>query len=113
MLLSVCGSRWVLVVNPLARERSSRELARTSAFTRKLTRRRALGRSCSNGTSLMGRILRSESTAKGGIFSCETSFSHSPDTKYRDASVPPDTCTPYWFRYPVAFGDDMGSLNRL
>src|SRR2546422_2654339 len=46
--------------------RSIRGLRRASAFARRLTRRRALGRSCWKGTSLIGRIARTESTAKGG-----------------------------------------------
>jgi len=58
-----------------------RELGWVSRLARTLTRRRPLGRNCSNGTSLICRNDINESTANGGILSWLTSFSYSPETK--------------------------------
>src|SRR5437762_10452350 len=53
------------------------------------------------------------SQAKAGMRNTPRSSSHSPETKYRATSDPPETCRPYCCRYPVPSGVASGSLNRL
>src|SRR5437016_9936672 len=53
------------------------------------------------------------SQAKAGMRNTPRSSSHSPETKYRATSDPPETWRPYCCRYPVPSGVASGSLNKL
>src|SRR5687768_13220328 len=51
--------------------------------------------------------------SNSGTFVTPSSSSYSPDAKNRTMSVPPRTCSPCCWRYPVPYGVDSLSSCRL